>query len=797
MVTPTLFSTLIDDVVASAHTGAIEDSTDVLKVALLNTEPNADTDTIFSQVSAYQVSGAGYTLGGEDLNNIASENIPIEYVYWKWGNHDRLAWGDNNLVAYTKELYSSGIITVTGSSILWQSASGTWSPFRYPVLYNETASGRPLMMYYDIGASVTLEETEQFSYSISSSIFKVHVDYEYWGWGDGSAIVWGDDELITYSRAYASITGSDVGTIYTAELPTNDSQHQHTASLPGWTEHPIAREEHYSTVFAFDEDPVQDGIWPNHAWEQGLTSLAGNFRAATKDGIFYASSTGYHIERCVYVSGAARSNQYSKGTVFASSLSGTSRYILGVRTSDTHGYLATFLQTGSNAQIHYASGNDFDLIDFPFTTSPLTTGTELEFRAVSDVLTVLVDGSAAKAVSNSSLNSGEPGLGIRYLTAGDNYSKLGFTAWEGGSFYASTQVSDSTHALKSDNVVLAELKDLPTESSQHTHTTESVSYTVKESVSVDSSQHRHTVGSVGEMEVSVDYAVSDATHNHTSEVVTLTQIYDLAVEESTHSHTSGTVNLFVEGILLVEDSTHGHTSDAVRLVVEGILILEGSQHRHTSEESTLYQEHQLSVNDSTHNLLSDLVPIQRISDLDVNESKHTVTSEEVSLLQVHDLSIHDSTHAHTADSTDLEDVTITIVDTKSSQHRFVSSFAKLVEKSDLYLKRSSHEHTSETVGLEVHQLVIPYDSQHSHTVDKVTVRKIVEISDSHHALTVGTVSMEVHETVEPRGSTHAHTAGAFEIYTTEPVVESVFIVKLVNQRILSVSSDVDREMLVA
>jgi hypothetical protein len=98
-------------------------SADVLKVALSNTVPVA-TDAILANISQL-TTGNGYAAGG-------------------------------NVVPFTAYAQAAGIGTLTGGDVTFQAAGGSLGPFRYAVLYNATASGGPLIGWWDLGTATTL-----------------------------------------------------------------------------------------------------------------------------------------------------------------------------------------------------------------------------------------------------------------------------------------------------------------------------------------------------------------------------------------------------------------------------------------------------------------------------------------------------------------------------------------------------------------------------------------------------------------------------------------------------------------
>jgi hypothetical protein len=111
--------------------------THTFKVALTNSAPNA-TDTILSQIT--QISGTnGYTTGGTATTTAISE--------------------------------TTGTSTVTGTQVVFTASGGSMGPFRYAVLYNDSATSPldALISYCDYGSAVTLADTETFTVKFNNA----------------------------------------------------------------------------------------------------------------------------------------------------------------------------------------------------------------------------------------------------------------------------------------------------------------------------------------------------------------------------------------------------------------------------------------------------------------------------------------------------------------------------------------------------------------------------------------------------------------------------------------------------
>jgi hypothetical protein len=113
---------------------------DTLKIYLSNTAPNAATHAVKADIAEISA-GNGYSAGGADTQNATSR--------------------------------SGGTTSVTGVDVVWTASGGSIGPFRYVILYNDTASNDELIGYWDYGSGITLADTETFTTDFAASMFTV------------------------------------------------------------------------------------------------------------------------------------------------------------------------------------------------------------------------------------------------------------------------------------------------------------------------------------------------------------------------------------------------------------------------------------------------------------------------------------------------------------------------------------------------------------------------------------------------------------------------------------------------
>ncbi len=118
---------------------------DTLKFALTNTAPTAATDTIFLPGTLHPPPAAanGYTTGGHAAT---------------------ISGSSESGGTYTLATVTDVVITATAGGI---------GPFRYVILYDDTATNDELIAYWDYGSSITLASGETFTIDVTASLLTI------------------------------------------------------------------------------------------------------------------------------------------------------------------------------------------------------------------------------------------------------------------------------------------------------------------------------------------------------------------------------------------------------------------------------------------------------------------------------------------------------------------------------------------------------------------------------------------------------------------------------------------------
>lgn len=131
MATVSKFDSFVEALMEKKH----DLGADTLKLLLTNTAPLA-TNSVKADLTEI-TPGNGYAAGGPP--------VPI-----------------------TSSSQTGGVYKLIGNDVVITAAAGPIGPFRYVVLYNDTAASKELIGWWDYASPITLADTETFTVDFSA-----------------------------------------------------------------------------------------------------------------------------------------------------------------------------------------------------------------------------------------------------------------------------------------------------------------------------------------------------------------------------------------------------------------------------------------------------------------------------------------------------------------------------------------------------------------------------------------------------------------------------------------------------
>ena len=130
------FHTFVEKLAEGAHNLG----SDTLKLALTDTAPTAASDTGFLPGSSHPppTNANGYTSGG-------------------------------NTLTVSSSAQSGGTYKLVCADTTFTASGGTLGPFRYAILYNDTAASDEVIGYWDLGASETIADGDGRTLDLSAT----------------------------------------------------------------------------------------------------------------------------------------------------------------------------------------------------------------------------------------------------------------------------------------------------------------------------------------------------------------------------------------------------------------------------------------------------------------------------------------------------------------------------------------------------------------------------------------------------------------------------------------------------
>lgn len=134
------------------------------------------TFTKFEQFSEDLGKGV-HDLNGDSLKIYLTNTTPDVVTHALKGDLPGIAEGNGYASADITNVYSqtNGVGILTGSDITFTATGGSFGPFRYVILYNDSTSALvdPLIGCWDYGSSITITDTNNFIVDFGSSILEL------------------------------------------------------------------------------------------------------------------------------------------------------------------------------------------------------------------------------------------------------------------------------------------------------------------------------------------------------------------------------------------------------------------------------------------------------------------------------------------------------------------------------------------------------------------------------------------------------------------------------------------------
>ncbi len=108
----------------------------VVRAVIHSDAPTVATDDELADLT--QITGTGYTAGGEDIQNDMTE--------------------------------TGGTATLTGVDVVWTAAASNWDAGRYIAIHNDTSTTDKLLGDWDYGGNFTLTSGETFTLDFGASV---------------------------------------------------------------------------------------------------------------------------------------------------------------------------------------------------------------------------------------------------------------------------------------------------------------------------------------------------------------------------------------------------------------------------------------------------------------------------------------------------------------------------------------------------------------------------------------------------------------------------------------------------
>lgn len=118
-----------------------------------------------------------HNLGSDSLKIMLTNSAPVATNTQKT-NLTEISAGNGyaaggTAVTVTASSQTSGTYSLVGNDVVFTASGGSIGPFRYAVLYNDTATNKELIGWFDYGSSITLANGENFTVDFGATILQL------------------------------------------------------------------------------------------------------------------------------------------------------------------------------------------------------------------------------------------------------------------------------------------------------------------------------------------------------------------------------------------------------------------------------------------------------------------------------------------------------------------------------------------------------------------------------------------------------------------------------------------------
>jgi hypothetical protein len=112
---------------------------------------------------------------GSDVLKLALTNVAPAAGNTQLSNITEIAYTNcsSRVPTVSSSSQTAGVYTLVLADLILTASGGTVGPFRYVVVYNDTATNDELIAWYDYGSSITLADGETLTVDFGANLFSL------------------------------------------------------------------------------------------------------------------------------------------------------------------------------------------------------------------------------------------------------------------------------------------------------------------------------------------------------------------------------------------------------------------------------------------------------------------------------------------------------------------------------------------------------------------------------------------------------------------------------------------------